>query len=131
MTGLCISVATVLVAALPVVNFTLAWTHSIEKIRWEEDWQIDPSTRRLVLVESRIRGSGAGMEPPEDAVLVEGVWRSRAKGLALEGLRLARSTHAGDWELCLPAGCRTLESMIDRRTSPAAAEEPVDLFGCK
>ena len=29
-----------LLAALPLTAFTLAWTHSIEKTRWEEDWQI-------------------------------------------------------------------------------------------
>ncbi|WP_409559355.1 DUF1850 domain-containing protein, partial [Accumulibacter sp.] len=25
-------------ALLATSSFTLAWTHSIEKIRWEEDW---------------------------------------------------------------------------------------------
>jgi hypothetical protein len=51
------------------------WTHSIEKIRWEEDWRIEDGA--LHLVEARIRGSGAGMEPPAGAVLKNGVWHYR------------------------------------------------------
>jgi hypothetical protein len=50
-------------AVLAVNGFTLAWMHSIEKIRWEEDWRI--VGRELVITEARIRGTGAGMEPPE------------------------------------------------------------------
>ena len=34
--SLCI-VSGSLLAALPLTAFTLAWTHSIEKTRWEED----------------------------------------------------------------------------------------------
>ena len=54
-------------AQLEVTDFTLAWTHSVERVRWEEDWRVE--SKRLVLIESRIKGSGAGMEPPPDAVL--------------------------------------------------------------
>jgi hypothetical protein len=52
-------------AVLAVNGFTLAWMHSIEKIRWEEDWRI--VGRELVITEARIRGTGAGMEPPAGA----------------------------------------------------------------
>ena len=41
--------------------FTLSWTHSVEKIEWQENWQINKSN--LEIVEARIKGSGAGMPP--------------------------------------------------------------------
>ena len=37
-------------------EFTLAWTHSIEKVRWEEDYRI--VSDHIEIVEARIRGSG-------------------------------------------------------------------------
>ena len=52
-------------AVLALNGFTLAWTHSIEKIHWEEDWRVEG--RALVITEARIRGFGAGMEPPAGA----------------------------------------------------------------
>ncbi|HCN88979.1 MAG TPA: DUF1850 domain-containing protein, partial [Oxalobacteraceae bacterium] len=39
MTGLCLAAAG-LAITLPLQAFTLGWTHSIEKIRWEEDYRI-------------------------------------------------------------------------------------------
>jgi hypothetical protein len=30
---------------LAVEGFTLGWIHSIEKIRWEEDWHIEAAMR--------------------------------------------------------------------------------------
>ena len=69
--GLCLAAAAIPVA-LPLQAFTLAWTHSIGKIRWEEDYRL--AGGRIELVEARIRGHGAGMEPPEGLVLKNGVW---------------------------------------------------------
>ena len=45
--------------------FTLSWTHSVQKIRWEEDWTV--SSAGLQVVEARVQGSGAGLDPPPDA----------------------------------------------------------------
>ena len=56
---------------LGTVALTLAWTHSIEKTRWEEDWRATPAG--LVLEEDRIQSTGAGMEPPPDAHF-DGQW---------------------------------------------------------
>ena len=28
---------------LTVAAFTLAWTHSVEKTHWQEDWKVTPS----------------------------------------------------------------------------------------
>jgi len=52
---------------LSIAAFTLVWTHSIEKIDWQEDWRITP--QGLELVQARVKGSGAGMEPPPEARL--------------------------------------------------------------
>ena len=70
--GLCLA-AGGLVVRLGMAALTLAWTHSVEKIAWEEDWAATP--QGLVLREARVRGSGAGMEPPPEARFVEGGWR--------------------------------------------------------
>ena len=65
-------------AVLAINSFTLAWMHSIERVRWEEDWRVDAG--QLQIVAARIKGSGAGMEPPDDAVLQGGAWHYRPQG---------------------------------------------------
>jgi hypothetical protein len=32
---------------VPVTEFTLAWTHSIEKVRWEEDYAVESFNNKL------------------------------------------------------------------------------------
>lgn len=84
--------------------FTLAWTHSVERVRWEEDWRLTDAG--LDLVEARIKGSGAGMDVPDGAVLKDGVWAYRPKLPPQRALLLARSGATGQgWELCSEAGC--------------------------
>jgi hypothetical protein len=100
--ALCIAAAS-LALSLPLQTFTLAWTHSIEKIRWEEDYRI--ADGRLHLAEARIRGHGAGMEPPDGAVLRNGVWHYRPALQPLAELRLARSTYVADYQLCWDGAC--------------------------
>ena len=120
---LCIA-AGALVAALAVDSFTLAWTHSIEKIRWEEDWRIEDG--RLRLVEARIRGSGAGMEPPDDAVFEHGAWRYAPNIPPLPRLRLAHSTFTAGYELCTEGRCRPLADLAG-----SAENAPVELYACE
>ena len=48
---------------LATAAFTLAWMHSVERIPWQEDWRV--RQHELVLVGSRVEGSGAGMEVPQ------------------------------------------------------------------
>jgi hypothetical protein len=98
LSGLCIAIAAG-VTRLAVAGFTLAWTHSVEKVEWQEDWRIEPG--RLVLVESRIKGSGAGMEPGADAVLRDGWWSWRPNRAVTE-LALGDSGEAGQWRICAP-----------------------------
>lgn len=105
MSGICLA-AGVIAATLPLSAFTLAWTHSIEKIRWEEDWRVEG--RALVVTEARIRGSGAGMEPPPGAALKNGVWHYRPALPPQTVLRLTHSPYTSGYELCVEGHCRPL-----------------------
>jgi hypothetical protein len=93
-------------ATLALSGFTLAWMHSIEKIRWEEDWRV--AGTQLVVDAARIRGSGAGMEPPADAVLKNGVWHYRPNVPLQTSLRLTHSPHTSGYELCAAGKCTPL-----------------------
>jgi len=106
--ALCLTAGT-LAASLAVQSFMLAWTHSIEKIRWEEDWQV---SERLQLVAARIRGSGAGMEPPEGALLVDGAWHYRPAVAAQAALLLAHSPYTSGYEVCAAGKCRPLAELL-------------------
>jgi hypothetical protein len=92
---------------LAVSAFTLSWTHSVEKTRWEEDWRITPAG--FEIVQARIKGSAAGMEPPEDSVLHSGWWVYRPKLPRLGEIRLAASGATGaGWTLCTERECMEL-----------------------
>ncbi len=106
--AICIVSATGLLA-LPTAEVTLAWTHSVERVRWEEDYRAEAGGLRAV--ESRVQGSGAGMEPADGAVLSGGWWRYRPALPILSELRLARSEFAGDYELCWGGVCRGLSAL--------------------
>ncbi|MFA7281612.1 MAG: DUF1850 domain-containing protein [Sterolibacterium sp.] len=109
MVGLCLT-AGMIAAMLPLEEVTLAWTHSIEKIRWEEDYRVTHD--RLILTEARIKGSGAGMEPPEGAQLSNGVWHYRPALPPLERLRLTHSPYAKTYEICAAGRCRSLDEIL-------------------
>ena len=97
-------------AVLAIDAFTLAWIHSIEKIRWEEDWRVEAG--QLVITEARIRGSGAGMEPPAGSVLRNGVWHYRP-ALPPQGvLRLSHSPYTSGYELCVEGRCQSLANSL-------------------
>src|SRR5690554_3322602 len=127
MMQLCLGLAGVIWAQLPVTGFTLAWQHSVERIRWEEDYRVEPSGLRLQ--EARVRGSGAGMEIPEDAVLRDGSWHYRPQLAPLAQLRLARSTaeRAADYQLCTAGQCRALAHWLG---PPSAGQPVVELWSC-
>jgi hypothetical protein len=119
----CLS-AGILAATLATNAFTLAWTHSIEKVRWEEDWRVENAALRIVA--ARIRGSGAGMEPPPDARLRNGVWQYRPDLPPLESVTLRHSPYAGEYEICIDAMCRPLSE----RLPGLAAEAVVKIRPC-
>ena len=84
--------------------FTLSWTHSVEKVEWKETWRVTPTG--LQIVEARIRGSGAGMEPPADARLEDGWLIYSPKLRPVPELRLAASgATVSPWHLCAAGDC--------------------------
>ncbi|MFA5677833.1 MAG: DUF1850 domain-containing protein [Pseudomonas sp.] len=124
---LCLGLAGVIWTQLPLDRFTLAWQHSVEKVRWEEDYQL--TAEGLLLREARVRGSGAGMEIPDGAVLRNGSWHYRPQLPVLQPLRLGRSSapEAGDYHLCSEAGCQPLADWL----GPPTPQRPaVELWRC-
>lgn len=114
-------------AALPGPSFTLSWTHSVEKTEWREVWSIRGD--RLVLDEARVRGTGAGMEPPPDARLVGGaaggwfVWTPRLD--PQPRIVLAASGFTADHSLCAGDDCRPLHAWTG-----GASPGPLELRVC-
>lgn len=91
---------------LPVSSFTLRWQHSVEKVVWAEDYEV--AGEWLHLSQARIRGSGAGMEPPPGAKLINRVWHYRLDNPWRREVVLARSEFVPDYELCIQGKCRRL-----------------------
>jgi len=97
--GLCLGLAGVGWAEVPTPAFPLAWNHTIEKIRWEEDYRVTPDG--LLLGEARVKGSGAGMEIPDDAELRDGAWHYQRQ---MPALPLLRERLTG-WPVIVEEGC--------------------------
>lgn len=139
MNAICLFVAGTLRATLATTDITVAWDHSVEKTRWEERYRVDGD--RLQLVEVRIQGSGAGMDPPPDATLVDGWWTWRP-GASLAVLRLTASSFTRDYDLCWRGRCETLHRVIGapaelgttapipREQQPRDAPAVVDIRAC-
>jgi hypothetical protein len=123
--GICLAVAAVVRATLPTTEFTLAWTHSVEKVRWEEDYRV--GGRLLVPVAARIRGSGAGMEPPPGATLRDGVWQYVPAISPRELLRLAISPFAADYQVCWDRRCVGLSDLVGVR----GGIDVVEIYACE
>ena len=107
--ALCLA-ASALAVSLPTTHFTLRWQHSIEKIWWEEDYAL--AGPWLVITGARIRGSGAGMDPPDGAWLDHGVWHYRLADPWRREVVLARSPYVRDYDLCLDEKCIPLSHWI-------------------
>jgi hypothetical protein len=92
------------VAVVAASAFTLSWTHSVERTEWREEWRLMPAG--LELVEARVQGSGAGMEPPEGSQLQDGWWVYAPALPAQARLVLASSGATGaGWTLCGEGRC--------------------------
>jgi hypothetical protein len=113
---------------VPTQQFTLRWQHSIEKTEWDEDYSV--AGNWLFLSQARIRGSGAGMEPPAGARLVAGAWQYRPDDPWRREVVLARSEFVRDYELCIRGRCRPLGDWLPvsagatRLTACGAAKPP-------
>jgi hypothetical protein len=108
---------------IAVMGFTLAWTHSVERTAWQEDWRIED--HRLLLVQSRVKGSGAGMEPGPGAVLRDGFWQWRPALAPVSEIVLARSGATADWSFCVAGSCRSMGELV------GSAGDPVRLGPCE
>ena len=87
--------------------FSLSWMHSVQKSQWLEEWQVTPAG--LVLREARIKGSGAGMEPPDGSRLIDGWWVYTPDLAAQKSVTLASSgMTGGGWQLCAVGQCMDL-----------------------
>lgn len=92
-------------ALLPLDDgrFILEWRHSVEHVIWRETWQVTDAGD-LALSGAAVKGSGAGMEPGPDAVLVDGWWRWRIdppRIMAQLVLGASGATGSG-WHICQP-----------------------------
>ncbi|NDP42484.1 MAG: DUF1850 domain-containing protein [Aromatoleum sp.] len=123
MNPVCLLVAGVVRATLPAPEFTLAWDHSVQKTRWEERYRQHGDG--LQLVEARVQGTGAGMEPPPSAVLRDGWWTWQP-GTDLPELRLTLAPYTPDYTLCWQDRCQTLGALV----GPAAAGGAVVVRPC-
>lgn len=139
--GVCLQLASAAEAApvsipvfVPVHEFTLAWEHSIEKVRWEEDYEVifseqsqnalkadfgnveksSENTHQVVLLAkaARIRGSAAGMDPPEGAIFKDGWYHYTPLIVEHQEIRLTRSEFVPDYEWCDQSGCRSLADIF-------------------
>ncbi|NYT64397.1 DUF1850 domain-containing protein [Alcaligenaceae bacterium] len=102
---------------LPVHAFTLAWTHSIEKTRWEEDYTVTAANSTdqpplLVAGMARVQGSAAGMEPPPDAILQNGWYEYLPDTQLPTVLRLTRSGYTADYEWCVQGHCQPMTDIL-------------------
>jgi hypothetical protein len=122
--SLCLASAGV-VKTLSLVAFTLAWTHSVEKVEWQEDWRV--TGQGLQLTQARVKGSGAGMEPPAEARLINGWFQWQPARKVLPEVMLGNSGAAGEWRFCSDGGCRTLSDIFGH---PVGANVTV-MRGCE
>jgi len=117
--GICIAAGAKTIA-IAATSFTLGWTHSVQKTEWIEHWVVEPQGLRVV--EAKIKGSGAGMDPPDGAVLRDGWFVYSPDVPAQAEMVLAASGMTGSgWRLCAAGNCR------DIATEPA---EPVRVKPC-
>lgn len=114
---------------LAVTAFTLSWTHTVERTQWIEFW--DVGADGLSVVEARIQGSGAGMEPPEDAKLVDGYWVYHPHLPAQRRVVLANSGAGHSvWTLCHGDQCQTLGVMSNPDGEGTGDGSPIVLSVC-
>ena len=100
--SLCLFIAGKSAACLAGLLFSLSWTHSVEKTEWVEYWQL--KDEQLVLKETFVKGSGAGIDPAPNAVLDKGWYRWAPESpVRVPAISLANSELTPDnWMLCAP-----------------------------
>lgn len=120
----CLAVAQVLVALLPTDAFSLAWTHSVERTEWREEWEVEGDQLRLV--RATVAGSGAGMEPPPEAERDGAGWSYATRMPPVATVLLAASSFGGDYRVCWQHDCHSLGDL-----PPPGAARPAALTACR
>lgn len=128
--------------ALAAQQVQLRWTHSIERVRWEETYRLVgpgapaaaapctvPAQPALCLLRARVQGSGAGMEPAPSAVWRDGGLEWGPAPTAVAALRLMHSPYVADYTLCLDGHCQALTQWLGP-AGAAAADAVVRLRAC-
>jgi len=111
--GLCIGLIGATIHVLPADAVTLRWVHTVEGTPWEEDLVVEGGALRLR--EARIKRSGAGMDPPPDAVWTGGWWRYIPNIAPLTEIVLANSEFADGYTVCWGQGvCLPLDRFISK-----------------
>lgn len=113
--SLCLA-AGALVVVLGRDEITLGWRHSVQKTLWAEVWRETPAG--LEIVEARIEGSGAGMDPPDGAKLIDGFWRWRPALPPQKEVVMRRSGATADWRLCSAGRCRSMGDYMPAEADP-------------
>ncbi|GGY99310.1 DUF1850 domain-containing protein [Shewanella fodinae] len=126
MLGLCLGLAGQLWASVPQPEFTLGWRHTVEKIRWEEDYNVTP--QGLQLTQARVKGTGAGMEIPDGAVFRDDSWHYYEKRPPIPLLKLGRAPEGGDYDICFNGQCQPMSHWIGK---PNYQVETVELWPCE
>jgi len=116
MGGLCL-IAGLLLAPLGD-ELTLRWTHSVQKTLWEEDYRAAAGGVRLIA--ARVRGTGAGMEPPPEAVFRDGAWHYAPQLPVLPRVALRHSPHVAPYVVCASGRCAEIGQWL-----PGLAEDAV------
>jgi hypothetical protein len=126
--SLCLAAAGT-VLSIAATDFTLSWMHSVEKTEWRETWRV--AEAGLVLEEAAVRGSGAGMEPPPGARLVEGFYRWNPDAAPVPEVVLRRARQVGDWRLCANGRCADLGEWLGVDADPVTLSSlaPADCAG--
>jgi hypothetical protein len=62
---------------------------------------------------ARVKGSGAGMEPPPEARLAGGWFEWQPKRAPMPEVVLGNSGLAGEWRLCHDGKCQTLSAIFE------------------
>jgi hypothetical protein len=112
---------------LAAQHIALIWTHSIERVRWEEHYQLHtpaaPAGRPgcasavqpgLCPTRARVLGSGAGMEPPAEASYHAHGWEWAPAAVLQPALVLAHSGYTADYTLCIDDRCAPLAQWLPR-----------------
>lgn len=102
MSALCLAAGLLLAPLGEAV--TLRWTHSVQRILWEEDYRAQDGALRLT--SARVQGTGAGMEPPPDAVLRDGAWHYTPALPPLPEVQLRHSPYVQPYIICASGQCR-------------------------